>query len=129
MKRILTILFCFSGIILCGQNISEFRIVDSTKFYNKVDSLKKDKHTEFAFSTFLIDIKTDQELDLVVNMVGNIIYPKKYVLVTYNRTYYPNTEYINDGTDKKFNNTFVYIKNNNLEKIIYLLSPSGIVEN
>ena len=105
-------------------NNNQFTITDSTTLFSKVDSLKKDEHTEFALSMFSVVYNNRDELDLILNKFRNSVFPEGYVLYHLNNTYYPKTEYINDETDKKFNQTFAYIKENSFETIIYLLKPS-----
>jgi hypothetical protein len=112
-----------------GQNTSKsFELVDHSTMFNKVDSLKLDEHTEFAMSVLLVNCKNQEEIDLVVNKLGNKEYPKEFVEFYSNKTYYPKTEHINDNTSKKFNSTFVYVDNTESDTKIYVLRPSGKME-
>lgn len=127
-KLVLFLVVSFSMVSnLFGQNnTNSFTSLDSTTLFSKVDSLKKDEHTEFALTVFSVVYNTQDELDLVVNRVGNLVFPEGYVLYHSNRTYYPKTEYINDETDKKFNQTYVYVNKTNIETVVYLLSSGKV---
>ncbi len=117
-------LFKVSTNLFSQNNHINYTVTDSTILFNKVDSLKKDEHTEFALSTFLVNYQSQEELRILVDKLANNFLPEGYVICWGNKTYYPKTEYINDETDKKFNQTFAYIKENSFETIIYLLKPS-----
>lgn len=122
-KLVLFLVLSFLTTTLFSQN--KFTLVDSTTLFGKVDSLKQDEHTEFALSVFNVVCKNDSELTLVVNNLGNKFFPEGYVLYWANKTYYPKTEYVNDETEKKFNNTYVYLEKTGTETNVYVLSPSG----
>jgi len=117
-------LFKVSTNLFSQNNHINYILTDSTIFFNKVDSLKKDEHTEFAFSNFLVMYQSQEELSILVDKLANNFLPEGYVICWVNTTYYPKTEYINDETDKKFYQTFAYIKENSFETIVYLLKPS-----
>ncbi len=125
MKRILSILFCFSGIILCGQNGVNYSLVDSVTIFTKVDSLKKDKHTEFAFSKFTIVFETQEELDIILKKLGGKILPEENLIYWISRTYYPETEYINNDDFKIYGDTYIYVDKTFFETNVYVLRPSG----
>ena len=108
------------------NNTNSFTLLDSSSLFSKVDSLKQDEHTEFALTLFSVVYNTQDELDLVVNKTGNLSFPEGYVLYFLNTTYYPKTEYINDETDKKFNQTFVYVDKTGSETVVYLLSSGKV---
>jgi hypothetical protein len=129
MKKLVLFLMVSFSIVsnLLGQNnTNNFTIIDSSSLFSKVDSLKKDEHTEFALTLFSVAYNTQEELDLTVNNLGNLVYPEGFVLYHSNNTYYPKTEYINDETDKKFNQTFIYVDKTGYETVVYLLSSGKI---
>jgi hypothetical protein len=109
-----------------GQNTSKsFEMVDSSTIFNMSDSLELDKHTEFALSTLMVICKNEEELDFVVNTLGNNDYPEEFVLLYMNTTHYPENEYIEDNTSKKFKSTFVYVDRSDILAVVYVLRPSG----
>ncbi len=126
-KLVLFLVVSFSMVsnLLSQNNTNSFTFLDSSSLFSKVDSLKQDEHTEFALSTFNVVCKTQEELDLTINKLANKVLPEGCVLYWANKTYYPKTEYVNDETDKKFNQTFVYVEKTNFETIVYVLRPSG----
>lgn len=117
--------FLITKTVLCQNNTNRFALVDSTILFGKVDSLKQNEHTEFALSTFTVSHNSEDELNLIVNTLGNNVFPEGYVMFYGNKTYYPKTEYINEGTDKKFNDTFIYVDNSGFETTIYMLRSSN----
>jgi hypothetical protein len=106
--------------------MDNFTILDSFSLFNKVDSLKKDEHTEFALSRYNVVYDDQDGLDSIVNKVGNLTFPEGFVLYHSNTTYYPKTEYINDETDKKFKQIFVYVDKGVYETVVYLLSSGKV---
>jgi hypothetical protein len=106
------------------SQVKNFHLTDSTTLFNKVDSLKQDEHTEFFLTMFNVVYNNQEELDLIVDNLGNKIYPEGYVLFSLSHGYYPKTEYINEGLDKKYKETYVYVEKNLLDSNIFILCPS-----
>jgi len=129
MKKLVLFLMVSLSMVsnLSSQNSTKiFTFLDSTTLFCKVDSLKQDEHTEFALSVYSVVYNNQAELDSTISKFGNLVFPEGSVLYHSNTTYYPKTEYINDETDKKFNQTFIYVGKDNYETVVYLLSSGKV---
>jgi hypothetical protein len=124
MKILCTILFCFTTTILYSQNGVNYSLVDSITIFSKVDSLKLEGHTEFYITNFNIYYTIEEELNLIIEKLGNKIYPEGFVLYYLSKGFYPRTEYMNDNTYRYYDKTFFYIYKNELGTNILILSPS-----
>ena len=101
-KLILIIGLIFLTNFTSFSQVKNFHLTDSTTLFSKVDSLKQDEHTEFFLTMFNVFYNNQEELDLIIDSLGNKIYPKGYVLFSLSHGFYPKTEFINEGVDKKY---------------------------
>ncbi len=103
-------------VVLLSQNISEFRIIDSTKFYNKIDEFINSGDIEFTVSACNVQYDDQEELYLILNHLNKSITPKGYTYDGHSViTYYPENEFINKGTDKKLTEKYFLLRKNGIE--------------
>ncbi len=126
MKKLILIIMVITlnKVILFSQNRNNFSVIDSISLFNKVDSLKLEGHTEFYLSVYNVLYGMDEELNLIIDKLGNKIYPEGFVLYYLSKGFYPKTEYMSNDTYKYFNKTFIYIDKKVSETNVYLLTSS-----
>lgn len=116
-KLILIIgLICLNTITLLGQINSKYNVLDSSKFYQKIDSLIGVQDIEFTISVCTVNCEDMDELNVVLGHLQRNVSPKGYVISAHNNTtYYPTNEHINNDTDKKISDKFFLIRKNGVE--------------
>jgi hypothetical protein len=107
---------CLYTITLLGQINSKYNILDSSKFYQKIDELEKSENIEFTLSVCTVNCEDVDELNIVLEHLLHNVSPKGYVVSAHNNmTYYPTNEHINNGTNKKIIDKFFLIRKNGVE--------------
>jgi Cdc6-like AAA superfamily ATPase len=118
MKKLILIigLICLGTITLLGQINGKYNILDSSKFYQKIDELEKSENIEFTLSVCTVNCEDVDELNIVLEHLLQSVSPKGYVISAHNNmTYYPSNEHITNGTDKKMSDKFFLIRKNGVE--------------
>ena len=118
MNKIILIiaLFYLDKLNLFSQISSKYNVVDSSKFYQKIDSLIGVQDIEFTISVCTVNCEDMDELNVVLGHLQRNVSPKGYVISAHNNTtYYPTNEHINNDTDKKMSDKFFLIRKNGVE--------------
>jgi hypothetical protein len=118
MNKIILIiaLFYLGKVNLFSQINSKYNVVDSSKFYQKIDSLIGVQDIEFTISVCTVNCEDMDELNVVLGHLQRNVSPKGYVISAHNNTtYYPTNEHINNDTDKKISDKFFLIRKNGVE--------------
>jgi hypothetical protein len=118
MNKIILIiaLFYLGKVNLFSQINSKYNVVDSSKFYQKIDSLIGAQDIEFTISVCTVNCEDMDELNVVLGHLQRNVSPKGYVISAHNNTtYYPTNEHINNDTDKKMSDKFFLIRKNGVE--------------